>query len=146
MFGHARNVCRRGNGAVRDVGSSMSDRPVLQPSATHPITVEPTGKHVTVRVNGGRRRHRRRVDPAGVDVPRGAVHPLARCRVVGTAQASDTTRTARSRATRATTTSSTGGGVTVEDAIWTYEEPYPAVARIAGHVAFYPEKADIGVT
>ncbi len=30
----------------------MSDRPVLQPTADHPITVEPTGKHVTVRVNG----------------------------------------------------------------------------------------------
>ena len=30
----------------------MSERPVLQPTEAHPITVEPTGKHVTVRVNG----------------------------------------------------------------------------------------------
>ena len=30
----------------------MSNRPVLEPTASHPITVEPTGKHVTVRVNG----------------------------------------------------------------------------------------------
>ena len=30
----------------------MTDRPVRQPTADHPITVEPTGKHVTVRVNG----------------------------------------------------------------------------------------------
>ena len=30
----------------------MTDRPVLEPTAEHPITVEPTGKHVTVRVNG----------------------------------------------------------------------------------------------
>ena len=30
----------------------MSDRPVLEPTASHPITVEPTGKHVTVRING----------------------------------------------------------------------------------------------
>jgi uncharacterized protein (DUF427 family) len=30
----------------------MSDRPVLEPTASHPITVEPTGKRVTVRVNG----------------------------------------------------------------------------------------------
>ena len=30
----------------------MTDRPVLEPTASHPITVEPTGKHVTVRVNG----------------------------------------------------------------------------------------------
>ena len=30
----------------------MTDRPVLEPTEDHPITVEPTGKHVTVRVNG----------------------------------------------------------------------------------------------
>jgi uncharacterized protein (DUF427 family) len=29
------------------------------------------------------------------------------------------------------------------DAIWTYREPYPAVADIAGHVAFYPNKVTI---
>jgi len=39
----------------------------------------------------------------------------------------------------------THGGATVDDAIWTYEKPYPAVAAIAGHVAFYPDKADITV-
>src|SRR5262249_7622632 len=39
----------------------------------------------------------------------------------------------------------TSAGDTVEDAIWTYEHPYPAVAEIAGHVAFYPAKADIRV-
>ena len=27
-------------------------RPVREPTAEHPITVEPTGRHVTVRVNG----------------------------------------------------------------------------------------------
>lgn len=31
----------------------------------------------------------------------------------------------------------------VKDAIWTYREPYPAVAEIAGHVAFYPDKVRI---
>ncbi|OLF13868.1 hypothetical protein BLA60_01385 [Actinophytocola xinjiangensis] len=29
------------------------------------------------------------------------------------------------------------------DVIWTYEQPYPAVAEIAGHVAFYATKVDI---
>ena len=37
------------------------------------------------------------------------------------------------------------GGETVDDAIWTYEKPYPAVGQIAGYVAFYPDKADITV-
>jgi uncharacterized protein (DUF427 family) len=29
-----------------------------------------------------------------------------------------------------------------ENAVWTYETPYPAVAQIAGHLAFYPNRAD----
>lgn len=40
----------------------------------------------------------------------------------------------------------TSSGDTVDDVIWTYEQPYPAVAAIAGHVAFYPNKADITVS
>jgi uncharacterized protein (DUF427 family) len=39
----------------------------------------------------------------------------------------------------------TSAGDTVEDAIWTYDQPYPAVAEIAGHVAFYPNKAEISI-
>ncbi|MBK3405136.1 DUF427 domain-containing protein [Methylorubrum populi] len=27
-------------------------------------------------------------------------------------------------------------------AAWSYENPYPAVARIRGHVAFYPDRVD----
>jgi uncharacterized protein (DUF427 family) len=30
-----------------------------------------------------------------------------------------------------------------ENAVWTYVTPYDAVAEIAGHVAFYPDKVDI---
>jgi uncharacterized protein (DUF427 family) len=39
----------------------------------------------------------------------------------------------------------TAAGDTIDDVIWTYEQPYPAVAAIAGHVAFYPDKAEISV-
>jgi len=28
------------------------------------------------------------------------------------------------------------------NAVWTYEQPYPAVAEIAGHLAFYPDRVD----
>jgi uncharacterized protein (DUF427 family) len=34
------------------------------------------------------------------------------------------------------------GGKKSVDAVWTYEDPYPAVAQIKGHVAFYPERVD----
>lgn len=33
----------------------------------------------------------------------------------------------------------------IEDAIWTYERPFDAVSEIAGHVAFYRDKAEISV-
>ncbi len=32
---------------------------------------------------------------------------------------------------------------TIENAIWTYETPYPATADIAGHLAFYPDRVKI---
>jgi uncharacterized protein (DUF427 family) len=34
------------------------------------------------------------------------------------------------------------GGRTAENAVWTYERPYPAMAVIAGHLAFYPDRVD----
>lgn len=37
----------------------------------------------------------------------------------------------------------TVGGKTAENAIWTYENPYPAVAAIKEHVAFYPDRVDL---
>jgi uncharacterized protein (DUF427 family) len=34
-------------------------------------------------------------------------------------------------------------GKTLENAIWTYETPFPAMAEIAGFLAFYPDKVKI---
>jgi uncharacterized protein (DUF427 family) len=34
------------------------------------------------------------------------------------------------------------GGKESVNAVWSYEHPYPAVAQIAGHVAFFPERVD----
>lgn len=33
-------------------------------------------------------------------------------------------------------------GRAAENAVWTYEDPYPAVAAIKGHLAFYPDRVD----
>lgn len=33
-------------------------------------------------------------------------------------------------------------GRTAENAVWTYEEPYRAVAAIKGYLAFYPDRVD----
>jgi uncharacterized protein (DUF427 family) len=34
------------------------------------------------------------------------------------------------------------GGERSQNAVWTYREPYPAVAAIKDHVAFYPSRVD----
>jgi uncharacterized protein (DUF427 family) len=34
------------------------------------------------------------------------------------------------------------GDKAVENAVWSYVDPYPAVKDIAGHLAFYPDRVD----
>jgi uncharacterized protein (DUF427 family) len=122
----------------------MSNRPVLEPTASHPITVEPTGKHVTVRVNGELVADtdealtlQESTYPAVQYIPLPDV-------VQDRLTRSDTETYCPYKGDASYYNVVTGGG-TVDDAIWTYENPYPAVDRIAGHVAFYPDKADITV-
>jgi uncharacterized protein (DUF427 family) len=35
-----------------------------------------------------------------------------------------------------------GGKKSVDAVVWSYEDPFPAVGHIRGHVAFYPERVD----
>ncbi len=122
----------------------MTERPVLQPSDTHPITVTPTGRHVVVRVNGDVIAEtddaltlQESTYPAVQYLPLADVVPAALVR-------SDTTTYCPFKG-EANYFHVTSAGQTVDDAIWTYESPYPAVAAIAGHVAFYADKADVAV-
>ena len=34
------------------------------------------------------------------------------------------------------------GGRVAENAVWSYQQPYPAMAEIAGHLAFYASRVD----
>ncbi len=36
----------------------------------------------------------------------------------------------------------TAGGLVRENAVWSYEAPFPAVAQIREHLAFYPDRVD----
>jgi uncharacterized protein (DUF427 family) len=133
----------------------MTEHTVLLPTAEHPITITPTGKHVTVRVNG---EVVAETDAALTlqESTYPAVQYVPLADVVGSAlRRSDNTTycpykgeanyyhvvTGASEATG----KDTAGGDTVDDVIWTYEQPYPAVGEIAGHVAFYADKADVVV-
>ncbi|WP_319452693.1 MULTISPECIES: DUF427 domain-containing protein [unclassified Mycobacterium] len=122
----------------------MTDREIREPTAAHPITVEPTGRHVTVRVNGevvaetdDALTLQESTYPAVQYVPLTDVTAAALTR-------SDTTTYCPYKGD-ASYYDVTAAGDTVADVIWTYEQPYPAVAGIAGHVAFYPDKADVVV-
>jgi len=123
----------------------MSDRPVLEPTASHPITVEPTGKRVTVRVNG-----ELVADTDKALTLQEASYPAVQYIPLGDVVAqrlkpSDTETYCPFKGDASYYSVTTSAGETVDDVIWTYEQPYPAVAAIAGHVAFYPNKADISV-
>lgn len=123
----------------------MTERPILAPTAEYPITVSPTGRRVTVRVGGEIVADTERALTLAEatrppvyylpldDVVPGRLHRTATvsyCPFKGDADYYSITTTA---------------GDTVTDAVWSYEQPFPAVAAIAGHVAFYPEKVEISV-
>lgn len=123
----------------------MSHRPVLEPTAGHPITIEPTAGRVRVRVNG-----EIIADTRAALGLREATIPVVQYipfdDVVSerlTPSATTTYCPFKGEASYYNVT--TAAGDTVDDVIWTYREPYPAVAAIAGHVAFYPDKAEISV-
>jgi uncharacterized protein (DUF427 family) len=123
----------------------MSQPEVRQPTAEHPITVTPTEGHVTVRVRGQVVAEtdealslQESTYPVVQYVPIAAVDADA-------LQRSDTTTYCPYKG-EANYYHLGVGDETIADAIWTYEQPYPAVAQIAGHVAFYPDKADVAVS
>lgn len=123
----------------------MTERPVLEPTADHPITVTPTGSHVTVRVNG---EVVAETDDAltlqEASYPPVQYIPLEDV-VANALTRSDTTTYCPYKGEAGYYNLNTAVGA-IDDVIWTYEQPYPAVATIAGRVAFYPDKAEITVS
>jgi uncharacterized protein (DUF427 family) len=123
----------------------MTSRPVLEPTIDHPITIAPTGARVVVRVNGevvadthAAQQLQESTYPAVQYIPFNDVVQALLTRT-------DTSTYCPYKGDASYYSVTTSAGDTVEDVIWTYEQPYPAVAAIAGHVAFYPDKADISV-
>jgi uncharacterized protein (DUF427 family) len=123
----------------------MSHREVLEPSAGHPITVAPTKGRVQVRVNG-----ELVADTTAALELQEATLPAVQYIPLGDVDQERLTRTDTStycpfKGDAGYYSVTTSAGDTVDDVIWFYEQPYPAVAAIAGHVAFYPNKAEISV-
>jgi uncharacterized protein (DUF427 family) len=123
----------------------MSNRPILEPTAAHPITVTPTKGHVTVRINGELVADSRdaltlqeSTYPAVQYIPIRDVNEQLLVR-------SDTSTYCPYKGDAGYYSVSTAAGPTADDVIWVYEQPHPAVAVIAGHVAFYANRAEITV-
>ena len=123
----------------------MTERPVLTPNAEYPISVAPTGRHVTVRVGGEVVADTDRAltlaehgHPPVLYIP---LADVARDMLTRT----DTATYCPFKGDASYFRVTTAAGHTIDDAAWAYQRPYPAVAAIAGHLAFYPDKADITV-
>ena len=119
-------------------------REMKTPSADHPISVEPTAARVTVRANG-----RVIAESTKALTLREANYPAVQYVPLSDLDASaiaptDTQTYCPFKGDASYYSIVTPDGDIV-DAIWTYTRPYPAVAEIAGHVAFYPDRVELTV-
>lgn len=122
----------------------MADRSILVPTAEHPITITSTPERVIVRVG----------DRVIADTRDALTLKEARYPAVQYIPRKDVDLSALARSDRSSYCPYKGDAgyfdLTVlgdrgKNAIWTYENPYPAVAAIAGHVAFYPDRVSISL-
>ena len=122
--------------------STKSGKPVRIPGPDHPITIAPHQGRVIVRLGGRVIADTKKAltlkeasYPAVTDIPR---------------EDADQSRLVRTdRVTHcpykgdASYFSIAAGGQTLENSIWTYETPFPAMREITGYLAFYPDKVTI---
>lgn len=120
----------------------MSEKPVLVPDASHPITVQPNPDRVVVTLG-----ERQVADTTSALTLQEASYPA-----VQYVPLADVDPAVLERTDHATYCPYKGDasyyslvvdGETHDNAVWTYETPYDAVAPIAGHVAFYPNVVDV---
>jgi uncharacterized protein (DUF427 family) len=111
------------------------------PNPEHPITIEPNGSRVRITVGGRvvadttRALTLRESDyPPVLYVPRDDVD-------MSLLERSDNQSYCPYKGDAAYYSIALGGG-RGENAVWTYEAPYDAVAEIKEHLAFYPDRVD----
>ena len=119
----------------------MSSKPVRQPGPDHPISIKPSQEHIVVSV-AGRVVADTRASLTLKEANYPAVHYIPRQDVdMSLLQRTDHATYCPYKGDCAYYSIPAGGARTV-NAVWTYEQPYDAVAAIRGHVAFYPDRVD----
>jgi uncharacterized protein (DUF427 family) len=122
----------------------MSDKPVKIPGADHPITVEKNPDRVVVKVAGqvlvdtrGALSLQESTYPAVQYLPRGDVD-------LSLLERTDHTTYCPYKGDAAYYSIPALGEAGV-NAVWTYEQPYDAVADIKDHVAFYTDRVELEI-
>ncbi|MEV6876474.1 DUF427 domain-containing protein [Amycolatopsis sp. NPDC051128] len=119
----------------------MPEKQVLVPGPDHPITVEPTKARVVVKAGG-----RVVADSRNALTLQEASYPAVQYIPREDVDFSVLERTDHETYCPYKGESSyysiDAGDVKGENAVWTYEKPYDAVAPIKDHVAFYPNVVD----
>lgn len=119
----------------------MPDRAVKTPGPDHPITIESNTHRIVVRLG----------NKAIADTTRALTLHEAHYPAVHYIPRSDVDMSLLERTEQTTYCPFKGdaayysipsGGERSANAIWTYEAPFDAVARIKDHLAFYPDRID----
>ena len=120
----------------------MTDKPVLVPDDSHPITITPTGHRVVVTLG-----ERMVADSTAALTLQEAGYPAVQYLPLADVDAAVLVRSDRTTYCPYKGDASyydlVVDGDTHAGAVWEYAAPYDAVAEIAGHVAFYPEVVDV---
>jgi uncharacterized protein (DUF427 family) len=107
------------------------------PGPDHPITIAPTSGRVVVKAGG-----KTVADTRAALTLQEASYPPVQYIPRADADMSLLTRTDHTTHCPYKGDASYYSLPGAENAVWTYETPYPAVAEIAGHLAFYPNRMD----
>jgi uncharacterized protein (DUF427 family) len=122
--------------------TSMS-RPVLEPTADHPITIVPTVGRVVVKIAG----HVVADTSAALTLEEGGYDPVQYIPAGDIDQSvlrpSETTSYCPYKGDAGYFSVDIAGHAPLEDVAWFYEQPYASVTQIANHVAFYADRAEV---
>jgi uncharacterized protein (DUF427 family) len=120
-------------------------RPKLLPSEKHPITITPTEGEVVVRAGEVEiARSKRALSLAEADYPVAQYLPIEDVDP-GLLRPSSADSYCPFKGDATYLSVELPDGQRLDDVIWRYEQPYEAVAEIAGHVAFYANRVDVSV-
>jgi len=119
----------------------MTTKPVKIPGPDHPITVEANPSHIVVAVAGKTIADTRQaLTLREADYP--PVHYIPRKDIDMSLLKHTEHQTYCPFKGDCSYYSIIPGGLRSVNAVWSYEEPYPAVTEIKGYIAFYPDRVD----